>query len=197
MTTQHQGKMPARREADRADAIRIDPVLLGVGLDPAHRRLDVVDLSRKRLLGAKPVLREIRDISVPHELGHDRPHVGLVAGTPRTAMDDQDRRKRPFSLVGPMRSSLSSVDPALVYTISCTAAAFGLSPARTGGETAETAQATIAPHRVAGHYTAVNLGTIRMTLRGFDCRKPSGRSAKGLAEREGCRSDTSSDSRFR
>ncbi len=69
---EHHRQVPAGREPDRADVVGVDLVLLGVPLEPADGRLDVVDLRRERVLGGEPILRRDRHVAAAGELEQQR-----------------------------------------------------------------------------------------------------------------------------
>ena len=79
-----------------------------MGLDPAHRRLHVLDLRGERLLGTEPILGRDRHVTPAGEVGHDELTVLLVPPAPGPAMDHHHRRMRALASFGKIRSSLSS-----------------------------------------------------------------------------------------
>ena len=93
--------MPAGRAARDADAIRVDVVLLGIGPQPAHRGLGVVDRGRERILGSEPVADRHRDVALLREADA----LGIVAlarcrrGSRRRGC--RGRRGRPAADLGP------------------------------------------------------------------------------------------------
>ncbi len=91
---EHERQMAAGRETDCPDPVRVDLKFLGIGLDEAHRGLDIVDLRGKCILGAEPILRRDRNVTVLGEFGHDRPNVGLVPRAPGSAVNDEHGRER-------------------------------------------------------------------------------------------------------
>ena len=98
--------MASRRKAGRTNPLGVNLVFLGVGFEPAHRGLHVINLRREFVFGTKAVLRRNRNISPLGELGQDRTNIGLVPRSPRAAMDHDHRGERSVTLARPCQVKL-------------------------------------------------------------------------------------------
>ena len=88
---QHERQLSARREAHRADTLRVHAERRRVGPDPSDRGFNVVDLRRKGVSGTEPVLRRDRDVSPPREVHEELPALLLAALPPCAGMNDEHR----------------------------------------------------------------------------------------------------------
>src|SRR5262249_15755642 len=94
-------QVAAGRPARDADAVGVEVILAGVGPQPAHRLLDVVDGGGERVLRRQPVGHGRRDVALLRQAHAQAVVAVAVAGAEPAAVDAEHRREGAVALFGP------------------------------------------------------------------------------------------------
>src|SRR5579883_1396037 len=92
--------MPAGRETQRSDAVAIDLAALGIGAEPAHGALHVLDLSRELVPRRQAIAHRGSDIAARGEGAGQGTEILVRAFGPPAAVENYYGWERPGCILG-------------------------------------------------------------------------------------------------